>query len=221
LIDQSTLVSGQAETATPSTRPYRRRRKGEPTLELQDYSGAFKPDLKLEDFSKEALVKMVSAVTRDYYAIGGIWHATAEREFGTAVAQRLSVDIWGKKNSPAPLDDMRRMVRLFNIEGHDVKALFKYLQVSPILGVYYFKIKCELINDNRGILTVLHCPPLEKMEAANSVEMAKWTCAEIDHTWIRHTAEYFNPKMKVRTTMELPRTSKDQPPCQYEFIIED
>ena len=40
--------------------------------ELQDYSGSFRPDLKLQDFSKDALVRMWQAAAKLYIGIDGL-----------------------------------------------------------------------------------------------------------------------------------------------------
>ncbi len=41
---------------------------------LRDYSGQFNPNLKLEDFSKEVLVKLIKMYGRLYMAVDGFWY---------------------------------------------------------------------------------------------------------------------------------------------------
>ena len=49
---------------------------------LKDYSGPFKRDIKLTDFSKEALVRLYQAACKDYLGIDGIWLGCMMKTFG-------------------------------------------------------------------------------------------------------------------------------------------
>ena len=50
--------------------------------ELEDYGGQFNPDLKLEDFSKAALIRLYAAACKDYLGIDGIWLARIRKKYG-------------------------------------------------------------------------------------------------------------------------------------------
>ena len=47
--------------------------------EFEDYSGPYKPDLKFEDFSKEALVRLLRAYRTIFVGLMGTWN-TVNRE---------------------------------------------------------------------------------------------------------------------------------------------
>lgn len=44
--------------------------------ELDDYSGPFEPDLRIQDFSKQGLIKLVQIGGEIYGAVNRQWYAT-------------------------------------------------------------------------------------------------------------------------------------------------
>ena len=47
--------------------------------ELTDYSGDFIPDVRFQDFSKDALVRLLVAAAHDYIGVDGIWINTIRK----------------------------------------------------------------------------------------------------------------------------------------------
>jgi len=54
--------------------------------ELKDYSGGFKPDLRLQDFSKDRLVELWHTACRLFVLIDGLWYSLVSDKFGSAEA---------------------------------------------------------------------------------------------------------------------------------------
>jgi hypothetical protein len=42
--------------------------------DLEDYSGEFRPDLNMQDFSKDALVRLWQAGGKLYIGLDGLWY---------------------------------------------------------------------------------------------------------------------------------------------------
>jgi len=55
--------------------------------ELRDYSGDFEPHLKMEDFSKDALVRMWLAAGRMYLGLEGTWSTVTDSYRGSPVQE--------------------------------------------------------------------------------------------------------------------------------------
>ena len=183
--------------------------------DLKDYSGEFIPDLKLQDFSKDALVNLVDAASRDYIGIDGLWTSIIRKRYGDEVAFDCSKEVW----DTGWLREAERTVKAMGIDGKDIAALLKYLQVDPGFGAM-FKVKCELINPNLGMATVLSCNTLLYAERHNEPELQKLACEELDVPLFTKTAQFFNPDMKVRVLKLPPRKSPDEIACQWEFRLE-
>jgi len=62
--------------------------------EMDEYSGQFKPDLKLTDFSKEALIKLVEIGGAIYGGVNRHWYAAAAKRYGEQVADEMHHEVW-------------------------------------------------------------------------------------------------------------------------------
>lgn len=195
-------------------------------MELTDYSGAFKPDLKLEDFSKDQLIRLIEVAGKGLVGIDGLWNTIIKEKYGWQTARDLQDEIWIGKRNFNHIQDMPRIVKAFNIEGKDVAALFKYLQVTPSLGMYNWPMRLQLINNNHGILTITKCKTLEYCERAKDDKLKKYVCQEMDSAWFGSVApHWFNPKIKVNQLIPVEMRPKmstcGENLCQWEYILEE
>ena len=62
-------------------------------MELKDYSGPYRHELKWEDFSKEFLVKLMKSWQRAYLSIQGAWIETVTEKFGSDAADSCSMAV--------------------------------------------------------------------------------------------------------------------------------
>ena len=62
--------------------------------ELDDYSGPFEPDLRLSDFSKEGLMKLVEVGGEIYGAVNRRWYMEAAKRFGQEAADEMHHEVW-------------------------------------------------------------------------------------------------------------------------------
>ena len=136
--------------------------------ELEDYGVPFNPDLKLEDFSKAALIKLYAAACKDYLGIDGIWLALIRQKYGDKVAFEHDVEVWesGTKG------EVRRTREALNIWGDDVEAVMKYIQTSASLGGLFY-IDCELMDKNHGRYTINRCNALDYFERTGDEQLMK------------------------------------------------
>src|SRR4030042_4033928 len=97
--------------------------------ELENYSGEFKPGLKLQDFSKDALVRLFLRTCRLYIGFAALVYELNKEKFGEKAAIDLDTDYWLKMG--AAEREVRLCTQAMKIEGRDVTSLFKYLQIDP------------------------------------------------------------------------------------------
>jgi hypothetical protein len=186
-------------------------------MDLKDYSGEFRHDLKLTDFSKEALARLLLAAGKMYLGADGMWTTVIRRRFGDDVALECSKEVWATNWK----QEVRRPTEAMNIKGNDIASMFKFFQVDPGFAVL-FQMKFELSDDGRyGKATVVKCRTLEYCERHNDTWLMNLACHELDGWLIPETARLFNPKMQCKATKLPPRKSPDEVPCIWEFWIKD
>jgi len=183
--------------------------------DLPDYSGEFDPNLKLKDFSKDALIKLLVAAGKLYTGVDPIWVAAMRRRLGDRVAFDYDKEIW----ETGTQSEVHRITKALNIEGNDVETVFKYFQFSPGFGVL-FDIDWDLKDRNYGIMTVTRCSGVVWWERTKDHALQKFTCEEIEIPMFQRIAEYFNPKMKATALKLPPRNSDDDIACRWEFKVE-
>ncbi len=200
---------------------------------LKDYSGPFKPDLKVSDFSQEVLEEALKDVSRLY---------------GIASSVLMAIDMEGYKASNGeelqpmslPIALGRQELYWYRIVPQEIQAicarfgirtgdgtvadLFKYWQIAPTVGLEK-PITCELKDENHGTITMHKCLGLESLEDTDSWDLQYWMCHELSVKQYQYTAWVFNPKIKSTPTKlvskENPRKSKDEPACVFELTMMD
>jgi len=184
--------------------------------ELEDYSGPFKPDLKLEDFSKPVLIRLLQAACKDYLGIAGIWLTFMRQKYGDEVSFGHDVEVW----EPGTMMDTRRLRQALNMWGDDVASVMKYIQTAPSMGSL-LEIECEMIDENHGRYTITHCQGLDYCERHDDEALVKHQCEGLCIPYNQRTAEWFNPKIKWTAIKLPPRKSKDEPACVWDITLEE
>ena len=62
--------------------------------DLVDYSGAFNPKARYEDFSKETLVKLLKEYERAYLLVLGEWDRVLKERHSDTAALENNVSMW-------------------------------------------------------------------------------------------------------------------------------
>ncbi len=183
--------------------------------ELKDYSGAFKPNLKYTDFSKEALIHLWKSASKLYQGMAGIWSTIARNKLGDETAFTWEPEAWKKL---IPLE-IKWVCQEMNIKGDDVETLFKWMQCYAAYGPT-MDFDLDLKNKKHGIFTVKKCPALEYFERHDDVKGQENACG-MDVWGFQLQATCINPKIKCNVLRMPPRKSKDEICCQMEYILED
>ena len=187
--------------------------------ELQDYSGEFKADLKLQDLSKDALIRLWECGAKLYIVTFGLWDKLIREKCGEDKVGELDHELWFRKGGIVELE-MLFSRQAMNIWGDDVASVFKCFQIDPgMAGI--MELKYELKNKNHGILTVERCRTLEYFERHNETTLLKHTCHGLEVKAYQRVAELFNPKMKAIPLKLPPRKNKEEIACQWEYRIEE
>lgn len=184
---------------------------------LKDYSGAFDPDFRYEDLSREALVSLLREWGLYVHLLSQAVGASAYINYGPEAAEKLSIDEW---RGASPIATQRIRTAL-NIGGDDVPAIFKSLQLDPGFVQQYMDVRFEVVNSKRGYFELDYCGALEDAESAGEETVVR-VCHHIEDATFSPTIQAVNPRAKVRAVHRPPRKNKRQKPvCRWEVWIED
>lgn len=180
--------------------------------ELNDYGGCLKPDISMEDFSRDALLSMVQLYCRLFLAVDGFWYLAVKERFSNEDA--LACDMWTwEKMSRYELD---RITKTMKIHGKDVVSLIKAFQLEP--WMWNAKYRVEVRNQNHVILTFVDCPVLVSLEKEGQGR-EETICKVVEPKVFRDYADYFNPNIQIKALKLPPRKSRDEIACIWEFKV--
>lgn len=180
--------------------------------ELRDYSGAFDPHLKYENFSKEFLVELLNAYSGYILRLDGFWYFTVKGRKGDDEAFACDTKVWEKMQ----LYELKMVCKLFKIKGNDVAAMMKAMQMSPWMRIYTYEMQLE--NPNHGTITISHCPTLLALEREGEGREQR-ICQVLEPKLFRLVADFFNPKIEIRGIKVPPRRDRSGIACQWDFSL--
>ncbi len=188
--------------------------------ELADYSGPFTEHFKYEDFSREALLRLVKEYARVYVGYMGMWTSVLREHMSIEETYKLSNEVLVRtvKKFEAP-----GIAKAMNIKGNDVITLLKIMQSIPD-GAHpdFYPSEYKIINNNHVIFTVKVCPSLMFLEKSGDQKGIDLCCGVggAEDLCIMEYAKFVNPDIKVKPVKLPPRKSKDEIACVWEFKLE-
>ena len=114
--------------------------------EMDDYSGPFRPDFRLEDFSKEALVTLCREFMMVAHLLDRSIMPAILQRFGAQAMEELAIEEW-RGASPVYTQRIRKAMK---VEGNDVASIFKSLQIDPGFPHQYMDVKYEVVDEKKG-----------------------------------------------------------------------
>lgn len=188
--------------------------------ELQDYSGEYKPDTKFEDFSKEALIRLLKSYQVSFVGLMGMWHTVNMQRMTAEEASDVDAAVYARMVRKFALP---MVTQALNIKGDDVVTMLKYFQFSPDgarEGLYQFD--CEVKSRNHAILTFTRCPTLFWVEKKGTERDINCLCGPggVEDRAFVEICKFFSPRIKSRALKLPPRKGPDDICCVWEFKAE-
>ena len=181
--------------------------------ELCDYRGEFLPELEFGDFDRDTLAEIVKLYGKLYAALDGFWYIAVKELVGSDEALSGDIRAWDR----AYKYEMAKITRLLNIQGNDITALMKAVQLTPWMQQTEFDI--EFKGPDKAVLTVTRCPTLDSLEREGEGRESL-VCRVAVPKLFQNYAGYFSPDIVVKGTNLPPRENKDGVCCQWEFSLE-
>jgi hypothetical protein len=188
-----------------------------PDQGLADYSGPFRSDFRYEDLSREALVRLVREYAQAVHILDRSMCAAIGLSHGQKEVERLAIEEW---RGASPVYGAR-LRRILGIEGNDVEAIFKVLQVDPGFPHHYLDVRYEVVDERHGFFELAYCGALMDVEPWGD-RMVTGMCHHIEDGTFDVTAQSINPKAHIRHVHRPPRVPSDRTPhCRWELVIDD
>ncbi|MFC2018004.1 hypothetical protein ACFLTQ_01710, partial [Chloroflexota bacterium] len=185
-------------------------------IELQDYSGPFKPDLKIIDFSREQLARMYLLAHQYNLDIMMSYQRWAAEKYGIDAMSDMTIDLWGER-----MIDHSRLInaRFMNIHGQSIETFMKAWQIDLTSMPPNFDLKFEMPSENSGIVTFNKCIAVEMMEPMGLNDVLLKFCA-MDPPSIGNSAKLYHPDMGLKILAMPPRESENDVCCKWELYYE-
>jgi hypothetical protein len=191
--------------------------------ELDDYSGAFEPDLRLSDFSKLGLMKLVEIGGEIYGAVNRRWYMEAIRRFGQEVADEMHHEVWFADGGAGDHENYT-ISRLMGFADEDeVTTPLKVWQCLPAMATR-MTLTFRQVSDNEWEMYTPQCGVPEAGEAGGPELMAYMVnkiCGHLELFGFRHGAARWNPHIRIDPKKLPPRASADEPHCRWTITLED
>ena len=185
--------------------------------EMHDYSGPFRPEFQLEDLSKEALVTLCREFMIAAHLLDRAIMPAILQRVGAQAMEELAIEEW-RGASPIYTERIRKAMK---IEGNDVAAIFKSLQMDPGFPHQYMDVKYEVVDEKKGYFWLDYCGALADVEPWGEARVVS-ICHHIEDPTFDATMQAVNPKAKCRPVHRPPRDPKDRKPvCHWEVVIDD
>jgi hypothetical protein len=190
--------------------------KVNPNVELQDYSGPFKPDLRITDFSREQLARMYLMCHKYDLAMMIAYQGWAIGKHGFDVMADMAVDVWGRRLFGAA---RQINMRFLKIKEQSIDTFMKCWQCDITALPPNFYQTFEKPSKDVGIVTFHTCYAVTTMEPMGMNEQLLKLCA-MDPLAIGKSTKLYHPDMRVKILAFPPRKSQDDVCCKWELYYE-
>ncbi len=180
--------------------------------DLEDYSGEFRSDIRYEDFSKEALGRLIEEYCRLGFRLDGTWQEVIRKRHGVDEAKAAENEVW---QTLVPFWQSR-FAKALRIQGNDVATYLKLLQMDPQMCYRLMGVECELHDEDHATLRVKTCHAVKYFKhMTHDMETLAEMCA-LDKRAFQRIATYVNPEIKLEEVfLPVHEGAPDCPNCEF------
>lgn len=191
--------------------------------DMDDYSGEFKPDLKLTDFSKEGLIKLVEVGGAIYGGVNRHWYMAVAKRYGEQVADEMHHEVWYADGGCGDLEN-DTISGLMGFSHHgDETSVMRMCQCLPAMATR-MNLVFEQVGEHEWIMKATQCTVPETGEAEGP-EVMKYMCEKICYHLelfgFRHCAYRWNPNVRWDPIKLPPRTDESEPHCAWRITVQE
>ncbi len=185
---------------------------------LQDNSGKYDHNRKLEDFSAAFLANLAREYAQAYLAMDDFWNGAVRQRVGDKEALDCELVVWRRVARYV----LPRIAKLSNIQlpVKDVVEAIKVWQIGPDSAAPdAHKMSYDIKDLNHAIGTITYCVALERYEK-DSPQVLETLCRVLMVEAVEQQCRTLHPRMKVTPLKLPPRTDYTDCCCQWEFRLD-
>ncbi|MEW6142259.1 MAG: DUF6125 family protein [Chloroflexota bacterium] len=169
--------------------------------------------LKLEEMSRETLMRLLKTYCRLYQVADAHWYLAIQDRWGNDAALERDFWVWERLTK----SEVEAVSKLLGIEGKkDLDSMVKLFLTAPMNMTTDYII--ERPGPDRAIVTFTFCPVLRALEKEGQGREND-ICRNLDIMIFRNYARHFNPSIEVNPVLLPPRSNPSGPACSWEFRI--
>lgn len=127
---------------------------------MEDYSGELKRDFRLDDLSHNKLATVCKELMLDVHLLNRACYTSIADRWGEDAMLSMEIDQWRHMVGIT----VHRLRKTFGIEGEDMSAILKVLQLNPFLPWDYLQLAYEQISETEGRVWLRDCTALEETQ---------------------------------------------------------
>lgn len=197
---------------TGTARPRIKEESAAYMAKLADYSGKFRSDLKPGDFQPDVVAGLLDLYSKIFVRVDGFWYLAVKERVSNQEALACDLKVWQRLCKY----EMENITRQLNIQGRDVTALMKTIQMIPWLQQIEYQIEIE--NESSATLTIRQCVTLAALEKEGEGR-EKEICSIVEPVIFKCYAGFFDPDIEVKCLKAPPRRGKDEICCSWRFCL--
>lgn len=198
-------------------------RPDRPSLEMDDYSGEFVPDLHLSDFSKDGLMKLVEVGGSIYGDVNRQWYRRVAERFGPDAADELHHEVWFADGGAGDHENHVISTLMRFRDQNDETTAMKVWQCLPAMSTRMTMV-FEPVGDHKWEMHTPQCDVPEQGEALGPEVMdymANKICGHLELFGFRHGAAHWNERIRIDPVKLPPRAEADEPHCRWTIELTD
>jgi hypothetical protein len=199
----------------PAKTDIRGERVVDSSIELQDYSGPFRPNLRFTDFSRKLLAQLF--LTQHQYDLAmmqGYEQWCIEKTLSLNAIGAISLAVWSKELYVNAHDIMAKFM---NTGGTGIDGFLKAIQVDITSQPPNFDQTFEMPAADHGMMTYNKCAGVTQMESLGIDELVISQVCSLDPPAIGKSTALYSSNMKLNILKLPPRKYKDEVCCKWEF----
>lgn len=188
---------------------------------LSDYSGAFAPQLALEDFEHDVLARYGREIMLANHIHDRAALLQVTLQYGMQAQTDVACDEW---MGSSPIYNARNR-HLLNIQGDDVATAFKGFQLDIGAPHNFLAFHYEVVSGQEGFFWTSNCGPYTHVRRMTNADpnMETQICHHMEDPTFDATVMAVNPLMRCRAVFRPPYGPEKVPqtgPCRWRVTIE-
>lgn len=164
----------------------------------------------ISEIPEDKLADFIFMHLRNMWAVDGLYYLGIEEDFGTEAATEIDIRVWEVMGKI----EAKRIKKLFNITGSDIKSMIKALGYSG--WALDLEDKEIIVEDDKAIVRNTKC---RVQNTRIEKGLKEFGCKPVRFGFLKAFAKEFNPNIVVTCKLCPPNDHPKDLWCEWEFTI--